>query len=39
MLNEIKDRSKIYLCESCGRILYFEPATEESGEEVDGSSR
>ena len=23
MLNEIRDRSKIYLCENCGRILYW----------------
>ena len=23
MLNEIRDRSKIYLCENCGRILYL----------------
>jgi predicted nucleic acid-binding Zn-ribbon protein len=39
MLNEIKDRSKIYLCESCGRILYFEPPGEESEQEPEGSSR
>jgi len=39
MLNEIKDRSKIYLCESCGRILYFEPPAETAGqEEEEGSS-
>lgn len=23
MINEIRDRSKIYLCENCGRILYW----------------
>jgi predicted nucleic acid-binding Zn-ribbon protein len=23
MLNELRDRSKIYLCENCGRILYW----------------
>jgi predicted nucleic acid-binding Zn-ribbon protein len=38
MLNEIKDRSKIYLCESCGRILYFEPPAETAGQEEEGSS-
>jgi len=39
MLNEIKDKTKIYLCESCGRILYFEPPAEEPGEGEEGSSR
>jgi len=38
MLNEIRDRSKIYLCESCGRILYFD-YSEEPKEESDKSSR
>jgi predicted nucleic acid-binding Zn-ribbon protein len=23
MLNEIRDRNKIHLCENCGRILYW----------------
>ncbi|MDD8020525.1 MAG: C4-type zinc ribbon domain-containing protein [Acidobacteriota bacterium] len=39
MLNEIKDRSKLYLCESCGRILYFEPPAEEPARDEEGSSR
>jgi hypothetical protein len=39
MLNEIRDRSKIHLCESCGRILYFESSSEESTEEAEKSSR
>jgi predicted nucleic acid-binding Zn-ribbon protein len=39
MLNEIKDKTKIYLCESCGRILYFEPPSEEAAEGEEGSSR
>lgn len=39
MLNEIRDRSKIHLCESCGRILYFESSSEESTEEAEDSSR
>ncbi len=38
MLNEIRDRSKIHLCESCGRILYFD-SSEESREEAEESSR
>ena len=38
MLNEIRDRSKIHLCESCGRILYFD-YSEESREEAEESSR
>jgi predicted nucleic acid-binding Zn-ribbon protein len=38
MLNEIRDRSKIHLCESCGRILYF-GHSEESREEAEESSR
>lgn len=38
MLNEIRDRSKIHLCESCGRILYFDHS-EESREEAEESSR
>jgi predicted nucleic acid-binding Zn-ribbon protein len=28
MLNEIRDRSRIHLCENCGRILYWIIATE-----------
>ncbi|HOI44360.1 MAG TPA: hypothetical protein PLX50_01965 [Candidatus Aminicenantes bacterium] len=28
MLNEIGDRSKIHLCENCGRILYWPPKSE-----------
>ncbi|MBC7361503.1 MAG: hypothetical protein H5U06_04380 [Candidatus Aminicenantes bacterium] len=39
MLNEIRDRSKIHLCESCGRILYFESSSQESAEEAEDSSR
>jgi predicted nucleic acid-binding Zn-ribbon protein len=39
MLNEIRDHSKIHLCESCGRILYFEPSSEESSKEAEESSR
>jgi predicted nucleic acid-binding Zn-ribbon protein len=38
MLNEIRDRSKLHLCESCGRILYFD-YSEESKEEAEESSR
>lgn len=38
MLNEIRDRSKLHLCESCGRILYFD-YSEESREETEESSR
>ncbi|MCX8159606.1 MAG: C4-type zinc ribbon domain-containing protein [Candidatus Saccharicenans sp.] len=38
MLNEIRDRSKLHLCESCGRILYFD-YSEESREEAEESSR
>ncbi|MDD8031258.1 MAG: C4-type zinc ribbon domain-containing protein [Acidobacteriota bacterium] len=38
MLNEVRDCSKIHLCESCGRILYID-LSEESGEETEGSSR
>jgi len=33
MLNEIKTKSKIILCENCGRILYF-----EEGDETDQSA-
>ncbi len=33
MLNEIRDRSKIHLCESCGRILYFDYSCESKEEE------
>ena len=29
MLNEIRDRSKIYLCENCGRILYWAAKPEQ----------
>ncbi|HEK86750.1 MAG: zinc ribbon domain-containing protein [Candidatus Saccharicenans sp.] len=40
MLNEIRDRSKIHLCESCGRILYFEPSSEEEdSKDAEESSR
>ncbi|NPV84005.1 MAG: hypothetical protein HPY46_10545 [Candidatus Aminicenantes bacterium] len=38
MLNEIRDRSKLHLCESCGRILYFDYSV-ESKEEAEESSR
>jgi hypothetical protein len=38
MLNEVRDRCKIHLCESCGRILYFD-SSEESKEEAEESSR
>lgn len=38
MLNEIRDRSKIHFCESCGRILYFD-LSQESSEEAEESSR
>ncbi len=37
MLNEIRDRSKIHLCESCGRILYFDHSEESTGETEDSS--
>ncbi|MGB4704598.1 MAG: C4-type zinc ribbon domain-containing protein [Candidatus Saccharicenans sp.] len=37
MLNEIRDRSKIHLCESCGRILYFDHSEESAGETEDSS--
>jgi len=29
MLNEIRDKSKIYLCENCGRILYWAAKPEQ----------
>ncbi len=38
MLNEVRDCSKIHLCESCGRILYID-LSEEAGEETKGYSR
>jgi uncharacterized protein len=41
MLNEIRDRGKIYLCENCGRILYLpvrlEAKTEEKAEAKSGT--
>lgn len=39
MLNEIRDMSKIHLCESCGRILYFDSSEEKSSEEAEDSSQ
>jgi predicted nucleic acid-binding Zn-ribbon protein len=39
MLNEIRDTTKIHLCESCGRILYFDSSEEKSSEETEESSR
>ncbi len=32
MINEIRDRSKIYLCENCGRILYWTAKPEPRSE-------
>ena len=39
MLNEIRDMTKIHLCESCGRILYFDSSEGKSSEETEDSSR
>jgi len=37
MINEIRDRSKIYLCENCGRILYWIAKPEkEKGSGLEG---
>ena len=36
MLNEIRDRGRIYLCENCGRILYLPVQTEAKPEAKAG---